>query len=72
MDLLLTPREVAARLRLSLRTLDRMRADGTGPPFVRVTPGARKGRVCYRESAVEAYIARRTITSTSDPGMEAA
>jgi hypothetical protein len=46
----ITERELAARWRHSLRSLQRWRAAGTGPRFIRVGR-----RVIYRLSAVEAF-----------------
>jgi hypothetical protein len=55
------PRIAAQILRTSIRTLERMRATGTGPRFVRV------GRlVSYTDRDLEAYIASRTVQSTSE------
>ena len=52
---------VAKRLGTSERTLERLRATGIGPKFVRV------GRlVRYRESDLEEWIAARTVQSTSE------
>lgn len=52
MDALLTPAEVAARVRRPLATIRYWRATGTGPRSARIS-----GRVIYRESDVEAWIA---------------
>ena len=32
----LTPKQLAAHLQVSLKTLERMRANGSGPPFVKI------------------------------------
>jgi excisionase family DNA binding protein len=48
---LLTPAEVAERLRVSTRTLEFWRHQGRGPAFVRVGK-----RVRYRPDDVEAFI----------------
>lgn len=53
----LAPRETAAHLGLSERTLERMRADGAGPPFTRL--GVR--RIAYRVSDIEEWAAARTF-----------
>jgi predicted DNA-binding transcriptional regulator AlpA len=50
---LLTVRECADYRRCSLRTLDRERADGSGPPYVRIG-----SRIYYRRADVDAFIAR--------------
>jgi excisionase family DNA binding protein len=47
----MTPDEVAGFVRTSERTLRRWRAEGVGPPFVKL------GRVIrYRRSALEAWL----------------
>ena len=51
MDALLTPEEVAERLRRPIATIRFWRARGIGPKGARVG-----GRVLYRESDVEAWI----------------
>jgi excisionase family DNA binding protein len=57
---LLTQREAADHLRLSERTLERLRVSGGGPRYVKA------GRcVRYREADLEAWIALRIRTSTS-------
>jgi excisionase family DNA binding protein len=48
---LLTPAEVAERLRVSTRTLEFWRHQGRGPAYVRVGK-----RVRYRSDDVEAFI----------------
>ena len=58
---LLNQREVAARLRLSERTLERSRVTGDGPPFVKAGR-----RVLYRPDDIDAWIASRVRTSTSE------
>jgi predicted DNA-binding transcriptional regulator AlpA len=63
-DVLLSPRQLAARLGVSLRTLERMRYTGEGPAFNRVSGGMRRGRVMYRESQVQAWLDRRQCFST--------
>jgi predicted DNA-binding transcriptional regulator AlpA len=61
-DRLLDQREVAQILKISVRTLERHRVDGTGPRFFLV------GRqVRYREADLEAWISRSVQSSTSDP-----
>lgn len=57
---LLTPVESAKALRVpSVRTLERWRADGTGPAFVKVGR-----RVAYRRADLHAYLAGRVKRST--------
>jgi excisionase family DNA binding protein len=60
---LLTQREAAAALRISQRSLERMRVSGaSGLRFVRV--GRRSVR--YREEDIADYVAARTVRSTSE------
>jgi len=60
---LLDQREAAKLLRLSERTLERLRLQGGGPCFVKA------GRcVRYRECDLEAWIAQRIVSSTSMGG----
>ena len=58
--LLLTQREAALALRLSERTIERMRTSGTGPKFVRLNHSIR-----YRQQDLDAYVAARVVASTS-------
>jgi excisionase family DNA binding protein len=58
---LLDQREAAQILKISVRTLERHRAAGTGPRFLRL------GRlVRYRASDLEEWIAHSLHSSTSD------
>jgi predicted DNA-binding transcriptional regulator AlpA len=65
--LLLTTIEVAGMLRISRRTLERMRVEGTGPRYLKVGPGKRS-RVLYRQSEVEDWLGRFNYGSTSEYG----
>jgi predicted DNA-binding transcriptional regulator AlpA len=58
---LLSAREAAALLHLSERTLERFRVSGTGPKFIRLGRSVR-----YRLADIEAHIASRTVSSTSE------
>ena len=58
---MLTTHEAASYLRLSPRTLERLRVEGTGPKFVRCGHSIR-----YRQSDVEERIAQRVVASTSE------
>jgi hypothetical protein len=60
MSPLLTQRDAARLLALSTRTLERLRCIGGGPCFVRL-----HGSVRYRLSDLEAWIASRVVSSTS-------
>ena len=61
MDTLLTQREAAMALRLSERTLERMRVTGNGPCFVKCNRSIR-----YEQSDLDAWIAGRVVRSTSE------
>ena len=58
---LLTQSEAARQLRLSERTLERLRLSGGGPVYVKAGRSVR-----YREADLEAWIAARLINSTSE------
>jgi len=58
---LLTQREAASALRLSERTLERLRLQGGGPPFVKANRSVR-----YRECDLEKWIETRVVSSTSE------
>jgi hypothetical protein len=57
--------EAAEALRISKRTLERMRVDGTGPKYYKAGPGKRS-RVLYRQSDILAWLTERTYGSTSE------
>ena len=59
--LVLTEAEAAKALRLSVRTMQRMRLDGDGPVFVMM----RGRRVGYRIGALTDWVRAREATSTS-------
>jgi predicted DNA-binding transcriptional regulator AlpA len=57
-DFIRTRKETAQRLRISLRTLQRMEARGEAPPRIRITD-----RIFgYRESAIDVFLRERTTT----------
>lgn len=56
----LTQQEAAAFLRLSPRTLERMRLDSSGPRFVKAGR-----RVLYKASEIESWTESRTFQNTS-------
>jgi len=58
---LLTQSDAAKLLRLSERTLERLRVTGGGPKFIKAGRSVR-----YREADLEAWIAARVINSTSE------
>lgn len=59
--MLLTTREVAARLRCSERTAERLRLQGDGPPFVKFGATVR-----YPLDALDRWLAERVRHSTSE------
>jgi excisionase family DNA binding protein len=58
---LLDQREAARRLRLSERTLERLRLTGGGPQYIKCGRSVR-----YREADLEAWCAARVVGSTSE------
>lgn len=58
----LSSRELATRWGLKPRTLERWRAVGLGPHFLRLG-----GRIAYRLEDVEAYEQSHYFSSTSEP-----
>jgi excisionase family DNA binding protein len=60
---LLTQPEAARLLRLSERTLERLRVAGGGPLYVKAGRAVR-----YREVDLEAWIAARVVSNTSQIG----
>jgi excisionase family DNA binding protein len=58
---LLTQAEAARVLRLSERTLERLRVSGGGPLFVKAGRAVR-----YREADLETWIDARVVSSTSE------
>jgi predicted DNA-binding transcriptional regulator AlpA len=62
-DRLLTTEEAASRVRLSPKTLEKLRVVGGGPRFKKLA-----GAVRYKEEDLAAWIEACTRTSTSDHG----
>jgi len=58
---MLTTAQAADYLRLSKRTLERLRVSGTGPKYLKILRCVR-----YRVADLEAFIASRTVGSTSE------
>ena len=65
---LMSEREAARRLDLSIRSMQRLRETGEGPPFYKISAGHMKGRVAYREEDLAAWLEGRRRTSTSESG----
>jgi len=61
----LTVTEAAQFLRVSIKTLERKRVEGTGPKFYKVGPGLR-ARVLYRQSDLEQWVEGFVYSSTSE------
>ncbi|MCK8788169.1 helix-turn-helix domain-containing protein [Roseomonas sp. NAR14] len=53
---ILTEQQFAERANSSVRTVQRWRVSGEGPPFVRLGPR----KIGYREADIEAWVAART------------
>jgi hypothetical protein len=60
MTALLSQRDTARRLNVSVRTLERWRVNGGGPPFVKY--GRKVG---YRDPDLEAWLAAHVVPNTS-------
>jgi predicted DNA-binding transcriptional regulator AlpA len=60
METLLRQREAASVLRLSERTLERLRVSGLGPRFIKIGRAVR-----YVQCDLSEWIASRTVSSTS-------
>ncbi len=60
----LNSQEAADILRISIRTLERMRVDGTGPTYLKAGAGTRS-RVLYRPADLDAWLQGRSYSSTS-------
>jgi predicted DNA-binding transcriptional regulator AlpA len=56
-DPIFSEEELAKWLDTSRPTLQRQRSDGSGPPFVQLS----ERRIGYRKSAIERWLAARTI-----------
>jgi hypothetical protein len=59
--LIVSEGEAAKSLRLAQRTLQRMRLEGGGPPYIQLS----ERRIGYSVVALEAWIASRSRASTS-------
>jgi predicted DNA-binding transcriptional regulator AlpA len=66
MQTLLTQREAASALRLSERSMERMRVSGLGPKFIRC--GGRSVR--YRQADLDDWLTSRSVRSTSEISTE--
>lgn len=59
-DELLTPKEVHADYGFSPQTLANWRWCGTGPDYIKQSPG-RGGRIKYRRGRIEAWLDAQTV-----------
>ncbi|WP_082786199.1 helix-turn-helix transcriptional regulator [Acetobacter tropicalis] len=59
--LVIPEKQAAEMLGISRRTLQNLRIDGAGPPFVQIT----SRRVGYSLSALQEWIAARSVRSTT-------
>jgi hypothetical protein len=66
MQTLLTQRDAATLLALSVRTLERLRVRGVGPRFVKAGKAVR-----YQQDALERWVAAQSRASTSEPSPSA-
>lgn len=66
--LYLNSQEAADILRISIRTLERMRVEGSGPRYLKAGKGLR-ARVLYRLADLDAWLQHHTYTSTSEYGV---
>lgn len=64
LDTYLTTHEAAAYVRLSGRTLERFRVEGTGPRYTKAGPGKR-AKVLYRREDLDAWLSGFQYVSTS-------
>ncbi len=62
---LLTTAEATAHIGVKPNTLERWRTYGTGPEFIKINPHSWRSPMRYRESVLEAWLAERTCTNTS-------
>lgn len=58
-DPLLTSAEAAELLRVTVGTLEQWRGKGAGPRFVRI--GAGNGRIRFRRSDIDSFVADRVV-----------
>ncbi|WP_328488233.1 helix-turn-helix transcriptional regulator [Streptomyces zaomyceticus] len=59
-DELLSPKEVRRAYGFSEQSLANWRWMGTGPDYIKTSPG-RSGRIKYKRSAIEEWLNRHTV-----------
>lgn len=64
-DELLSPKQVQIEYGFSPQTLANWRWMGMGPDYIKTTP-ARAGRIRYRRSAIERFLAAQTVQVGGD------
>jgi predicted DNA-binding transcriptional regulator AlpA len=60
-DPLLSKRDVAKRLGVSERTLERSLETGDGPPHIRISGAGKRGRVMFRPAALDEWLRSREV-----------
>lgn len=60
-DQLLSPRQVGELYGFTAGTLANWRWTGTGPDYIKTSPG-KGGRIRYKRSAIETWLNERTIS----------
>lgn len=60
-DELLSPKQVRAAYGFSEQALASWRWMGTGPDYIKTSPG-RSGRIKYKRSAIEKWLDERTVS----------
>jgi hypothetical protein len=61
---LITPHVAADELGVAEQTLANWRWQGTGPKFVKTSPG-KAGKVLYRRKDIEAWLDRHTVQTST-------
>lgn len=61
-DELMSPQQVQAEYSFTAQTLANWRWMGIGPDYIKTSPG-RSGRIKYRRSAIEAWLAAQTVNT---------
>ncbi|MFC4293551.1 helix-turn-helix transcriptional regulator [Novosphingobium tardum] len=65
MEFLLDTRQAAPRIGVTAGTLENWRTQGTGPRFIKTSPG-RGGKVLYDPADIEAWKEANRFQSTSE------
>lgn len=70
LEKLFNTRDAAAAMHVSVKRLERHRTDGTGPTYIKLSPG-RSGRVRYRSADVLLWLDARVRASTQNAAVTA-